>query len=126
MKTTLKICLIFLATTASAQSSRVPIIDLKPAMASAAANGEIAGVFSGELAEFYAREFHSSAPVLVDITRTGPHREPGCARLRVRISQAGVRRNDAAGKLGNPVDQALAFTVNYCANGRYPVGEDKP
>jgi hypothetical protein len=126
MKTTSLICLMFLAMTAFAQEPRVPIVDLKPAMASAAANGELAGVFSGKLAEFYAREFRTTAPVLVDITRTGSHREPGCARLRVRISQAGIRSKDASGKTGNPVDQALAFTVNYCANGRYPVGEDKP
>ncbi len=117
--------LLFIGESTHAQSARTPITELKSAMMMAVKTGNVQGVFSGELGEFYMREFQSAQPVLLDITRIGSHQEAGCARLTVHISQGAVRSKDAAGAMSKPKDQSLGFNINYCADGRYPAGEEK-
>jgi hypothetical protein len=107
---------------ANAQS-RVVVTDMKVAMRSAL-EAPVAGVFAGEVADYAAREFKSSEPVLVDIKRIGNHQQPGCGRLRVQLRQNATRIPDATGTFGPPAPQSLAYSLNFCEDGTFPRGEE--
>jgi hypothetical protein len=103
-------------------TGRIAITDMKQAL-KAALNGPVSGYFAGELATYATREFKSAALVLVDAASIGAHRQVGCGRLRVTLRQAAVQVPDKNGLLSKAAPQAMTFSINFCADGTYPVGE---
>jgi hypothetical protein len=107
-----------------AAQTRVPVTDMREALREALI-APVSGTFIGPLADYFAREFKTREPVLVDIERIAPHAQAGCGRLRVALRQAAVRVPDAKGQFGGAREQTLVYSVNYCAHGDFPQGEEK-
>lgn len=103
-------------------AGRIAITDMKQALRTAL-SAPVSGYFAGELASYTAREFKSASLVLVDVSAVATHPQAGCKRLRVQLQQAGVQVPDSKGLLSKPTPQAMTFSINFCADGTYPVGE---
>lgn len=79
-------------------------------------DGRSGGVLAGRVPTLMASMFSTSAPLHVDVSTLRKYREPGCARLNVKFSQAAVvEAKDAA-----PSDKVFAVQLNYCLDGRPP------
>lgn len=109
--------LVCLAGTCHAQDrtvTRLPVLELKPLLMQAAAQGQAHGVLTGVAAEVIARRLGATAPIEVDVQRLHPLAPAGCARLEVN-----TRQRDVPTK-GQPRDQSLVYQISYCADGRFP------
>ncbi|MBK6742607.1 MAG: hypothetical protein IPG66_06345 [Hydrogenophilales bacterium] len=103
--------------------ARQTVTSLKPLLITALKTGQAEGELDNRDARAFTRTFGASAPILIDVTRIGGHKEPGCGRLQVVTRQAGVIERDEKGLALPAKDQSLTYQVNYCASGRFPVGE---
>ena len=84
--------------------------------------GKAHGEMGGQVRESFARLFGTDAPILVDVERLEALAMPGCYRLRVTTTQAGVYEFDPKTKVRNatPSNKMLDYKVSYCANGHFP------
>ncbi len=108
---------------AEAAWARQTVASLKPLLLTALKTGQAEGELDNRDARAFTRTFGASAPILIDVTRIGGHKEYGCGRLQVVTRQAGVIERDEKGQALPAKDQSLTYQVNYCASGRFPVGE---
>lgn len=106
-----------LATPSLAQH-RLPVADVRTLLLAAhdAPDGVAAGVLAGPSAEAISQRFSTTAPILVDVHTLHSLAQPGCRRLAVRISQAGVQLPGAAA----PRLQVMEFGVDHCRDGTPP------
>lgn len=111
-----------LALAPSAQA-RENVTTIKPLLIKALQTGKAEGALVSRDAQAFSQQFGTSAPILVDVEQVGTHKERGCGRLRVVTRQAGVIERDANAKPRPAADQSLAWQVNYCVSGRFPIGE---
>lgn len=111
------------AALASPAMAREAVTSIKPLLVRALQAGKAKGTLVSRDAQAFSRQFGTAAPILVDVEQVGSHKERGCGRLRVVTRQAGVVERDAQGKPRPAADQSLAWQVNYCVSGRFPIGE---
>ena len=102
------------AASPSETTPRQAVTDLKPLLASAAAEGSARGTLTGPSAQAIARRFQADAPIEIDVRRLQQLPQPGCGRLEVTTRQRDVNQ---AGKRG---DQEMVYQLSYCADGRFP------
>ena len=86
-----------------------------------APDGRSNGVLTGRVPALMASMFSTSAPLRVAVSTLRKYREPGCARLDVKFSQAAV----IASKDAAPVEKRFAVQLNYCLDGRPPKHPDE-
>jgi hypothetical protein len=103
--------------------ARQTVTSLKPLLITALKTGQAEGELDNRDARAFTRTFGTSAPILIDVTRVGAHKEAGCGRLQVVTRQAGVIERDEKGQVLPAKDQSLTYQVNYCVSGRFPVAE---
>jgi hypothetical protein len=96
-----------------------PVTDLMPMLEQARTTGEARGTLGGEAAQRLA-EAGFPQPVEVIVTRLATLREPGCARLMVRLVQRGVTIPGET----SPRDRETGFEANLCEGGRSPSSEE--
>jgi hypothetical protein len=106
------------ASFADEQVSRTPVEDFRELLVAAIASptGTAHGVLVGPMAEAITEGGGASGPVLLDVSTLRRYRQPGCARLNVRISQEGVRAPAAR----SPGKQTVDVGINYCRDGSAP------
>lgn len=105
--------------------AREAVTTIKPLLVRALTSGRAEGVLVGPAAQAMSKRFGTSAPILVDVERIGSHRQTGCGRLRVLTRQAGVVEvANGQGPAQPASDRSFAWQVNYCATGRFPIGEE--
>jgi len=102
------------AASPSETAARQAVIDLKPLLARAAAEGSARGTLTGPGAQAIARRFQTDAPIEIDVRRLQQLPQPGCGRLEVTTRQRDVNQS---GKRG---DQEMVYQLSYCADGRFP------
>jgi hypothetical protein len=103
---------------AASEPARRAVEDLRVLLVEAlrSPTGRASGVITGRLSNALTSRFSTAAPLLIDVSTLRKYRQPGCARLNVKFSQAGVvEKKDAA-----PSDQVIAVQLNYCLDGRPP------
>ncbi len=103
--------------------ARQTVASVKPLLLTALKTGQAEGELDNRDARAFTQTFGASAPILIDVTRIGGHKEPGCGRLQVVTRQAGVIERNEKGQARPAKDQSLTYQVNYCASGRFPIGE---
>ena len=116
--------IVILALLAQDAMARQTVSSLKPLLVEALRKGSAEGLLANPDAKAFSQTFGSTAPILIDVVRIGSHQEAGCGRLRVTTSQAGVVERDQKGQKRPAKDQRLVYQVNYCASGRFPIGEE--
>ncbi|MRV70583.1 hypothetical protein GJ700_02470 [Duganella sp. FT92W] len=81
-----------------------------------APDGSAQGILTGELASAIGRQFHTTAPLQVQVTTLKRYSQPGCRRLNVAIIQ------DAVVIPGNstPENKRIDFGIDYCRDGSPP------
>lgn len=102
----------------SLAQQRLPVGDVRTLLLAAhdAPDGAATGVLAGPSAEAISQRFSTTAPIMVDVHTLHPLAQPGCRRLAVRISQAGVQLPGAAA----PRLQVMEFGVDHCHDGLPP------
>jgi hypothetical protein len=102
----------------SLAQQRLPVADVRTLLLAAhdAPDGVAAGVLAGPSAEAISQRFSTTAPIMVDVHTLHSLAQPGCRRLGVRISQAGVQLPGAA----SPRLQVIEFGVDHCHDGLPP------
>jgi hypothetical protein len=105
-------------------SARQVVDTLKPLLVEALKGGRAEGLLDNPDARAFTKTFGATAPIRVDVERVGSHAQPGCGRLEVTTRQAGVVERDEKGTALQAKDQRLVYQVNFCENGRFPVGEE--
>ena len=78
--------------------------------------GEARGQLTGEVASLMSERFHTTGPILIDVTTERRYAQPGCSRLKVRFSQDGVVLPGESAPQTRTVDIGL----NYCRDGSPP------
>ena len=78
--------------------------------------GEARGQLIGEVADVMSERFHTTGPVLIDVTTERRYAQPGCSRLKARFSQNGVLQPGESAPQSKVVDIGL----NYCRDGSPP------
>lgn len=78
--------------------------------------GQAHAVLSGPEAQALQQRFGASSPLHIDVRTLKRFAQPGCARLEVTFRQDDVHLPEAPG----PKTQTLAFSLNYCLDGRAP------
>lgn len=116
--------LILLSMSSAPAWAKQTVTSVKPLLVQALKTGSASGVLVNPDARAFSKTFGSNAPILIEVTRIGTHQEAGCGRLRVTTSQAGVVERDTKGQPQPAKDQRLMYQVNYCENGRFPIGEE--
>lgn len=111
------------AALASPALARENVTTIKPLLIKALRVGKAEGKLVSRDAQAFSQQFGTSAPILVDVEQVGTHKEQGCGRLRVVTRQAGVIERDTQGTPRPAAEQFLAWQVNYCLSGRFPIGE---
>lgn len=103
---------------AGAQPARTPVEQFAPLLLAAldAPDGAARGVLKGDVAATMGRQYGTSAPIEIDVTTIARYAQPGCARLRVDVSQQGVKFAATA----TPQRQEIRFELNYCSDGLPP------
>ncbi|MBY0239988.1 MAG: hypothetical protein K2X55_11805 [Burkholderiaceae bacterium] len=106
------------ATAAGAQPVRTPVEQFAPLLRAAleAPDGAAYGVLTGRMATAIGSQFGTSAPIEIDVATLVRYEQPGCARLRVDVSQQAVKLMAAAA----PQRQEIRFELNYCSDGLAP------
>lgn len=76
--------------------------------------GTASGVMTGEIAEHFSRQFHSTSTLFANARVIAPLIQPDCRRLEVIM-----RKADVATPTGR---QAVTMTakLNYCLDGKPP------
>lgn len=115
------LALVLLAQDAMARQN---VTSLRPLFIEAIKKGSSEGTLVSNDAKVMARIFGSTSPILLDVKRIGSHKEPGCARLQVTTSQAGVIERDKEGKILPAKNQRMEYEINFCESGRFPIGEE--
>lgn len=105
---------ILIAQPVSAQH-RQPVESIKPLLLAAITQGKAHGLLQGPTAKLMRERFGATSPIEVDVVRLRPHVMPGCHRLSVKTTQAGVREGKGPAK-----EMVLAYEVNFCKNGQFP------
>lgn len=112
--------LLLLAATAlpALGGERVLADSLRPLLIAAidSPQGSAHGTLTGDYAEALKRKFATRAPVEIDVTTEYRFAQPGCSRLKVLMSQAGVVMSAGAA----PEDKKIEFGLNYCRDGAAP------
>jgi hypothetical protein len=111
-------CVLAHAVDASAQPARRPVEQFAPLLLAAldAPDGAAHGVLTGNMAVAISRQYGTSAPIEIDVATIVRYAQPGCARLRVDVSQQGVKFAATAA----PQRQEIRFELNYCSDGLPP------
>jgi hypothetical protein len=109
-----------IGSSAWSQSPRTPVEDPRVLLVEAlrSPTGKASGVLAGRLSDAMGSRFSTTAPLLIDVSTLRKYREPGCARLNVKFSQASVIERDNA----TAADNVMAVQLNYCLDGRPPKG----
>lgn len=99
-------------------AARTPVEQFAPLLRTAldSPDGTARGMLTGGPAAAISRQYQTSAPIHIDVSTIVRYRQQGCARLRVDVTQNGVRLNAAAA----PGLQQLRFELNYCSDGLPP------
>lgn len=119
--TTVALCALLVSlATPPAQAQVREVTTIKPLLIEAIRLGRAEGQLVGEAAAFMAREFGSSAPILITVKRLRAHKKPGCARLEVETRQANVLDRTPEGPGKAVADKELIYEINFCENGRVP------
>ena len=103
---------------AEAPSQRIPVAQFAPLLRAAldAPGGTAHGVLAGPVAAAFKRQFGTGGEVEIDVSTIVRYAQPGCARLRVDVSQEGVNLSAQSA----PQRQQLRFELNYCSDGLPP------
>ena len=98
--------------------SRTPVEDFRVLLVTAitASTGTAQGVLVGPMAAAISDNSGARGPILLDVSTLRRYRQPGCARLNVRISQEGVQAPAAR----SPGKQAIDIGIDYCQDGSAP------
>ena len=95
-------------------TQRIPVSEIKPLLALAAARGAAHGVLTGPGADYVRRRFDATPPIEIDVSTLHALPQPGCARLEVTTRQRDVLEG---GKRG---DQELRWEISFCRDGSFP------
>ena len=98
--------------------SRTPVEDFRVLLVTAitASAGTAHGVLVGPMATAITDNSGARGPILLDVSTLRRYRQPGCARLNVRISQEGVQAPAAR----SPGKQTMDIGIDYCRDGSAP------
>jgi hypothetical protein len=108
---------------ATAQTTaRLPVEDFRELLVKAieSSDGAAHGMLIGPMADAMSSRMKTAAPILVDVTTVRRYQQPGCSRLSVRFSQAGV----ALPGEDKPRTETLDLGLNYCKDGLSPKSLD--
>lgn len=107
-----------LALAMDAPARRAPVEQFAPLLRAAldAPNGMAHGVLAGSVAVAFKRQFGTGGDVDIDVSTIVRYAQRGCARLRVDVSQEGVKLSTQA----TPQQQRVRFELNYCSDGLPP------
>jgi hypothetical protein len=107
-----------LSAIAGDDAARQHVQDVRPLMIAAidSTAGEARGILDGDAAQAIGRHFHSTAPILVDISTERRFGQAGCSRLKVAFRQDGVVLPGAV----SGSRQGVVFGVDYCRDGTAP------
>jgi hypothetical protein len=112
------------AAAGDARVTRTPVASVKPLLLTAIDTGAAYGELTGKPSDVTRQIFETNAPIVIDVKRIAAHRQPGCARLEVTTSQAGVVLPAKKGaKPPAPKDMTVRYQIDYCRNGEFPAGE---
>lgn len=97
---------------------RAPVTQFAPLLRAAldAPGGTAHGVLAGLVAAAFKRQFGTGGEIDIDVSTIVRYAQPGCARLRVDVSQEGVKLSAQAA----PQRQQVRFELNYCSDGLPP------
>lgn len=114
----LTVCVLMPGDDAGAQPVRVQVEQFAPLLLSAlqAQDGRARGVLVGSLAMAIGQQYGTSAPIEIDVSTVVRYAQQGCARLRVDVSQQGLKFAAPA----TPQRQDIRFELNYCGDGLPP------
>lgn len=115
---------------AQSHSARAPVEDLRILLVAAldAPDGRAQGVLVGRASDFFTQRFQAHGPILVDVNTERRFAQTGCARLKLRVSQAGVSLPASASPIDvspgdskpKTRDMTLDIGLNYCRDGTPP------
>ena len=114
VKTTL---LISLCVTNALAIERQSVTTIKPLLIAALNHGEAHGVLTGEAAQWVARFFKTTAPIEIDVKTVKPLSRPGCMRLAITTTQAGVWDFNREKRAPTAERNSFTWSVNYCRDG---------
>jgi len=109
--------LISLCATNALAIERQSVTAIKPLLIAALNHGEAHGVLTGEAAQWVARYFKTTAPIEIDVRTVKALSRPGCMRLAITTTQAGVWDFNREQRAPTAQRNAFTWTVNYCRDG---------
>ncbi len=109
--------LISLCATNALAIERQSVTAIKPLLIAALKHGEAHGVLTGEAAQWVARYFKTTAPIEIDVRTVKALSRPGCMRLAITTTQAGVWDFNREKRAPTAERNSFTWTVNYCRDG---------
>lgn len=83
-------------------------------------SGRAEGTLVGPAADLFSAQFKSQGTLLVTAAVLHPLKSPDCKRIRMVYT-----KKDVVGPRG-PQDLVLTSDLNYCLDGRPPIGQELP
>lgn len=88
----------------------------KDVLIDAIQNAQASGLMEGELSELFAAQFRSNGPLLVTAKVVQTFADPSCKRIEL------VYRKKDVHSASGLTDAVVKGRVNYCLDGRPPMG----
>ena len=105
-------------------ADRQAVTTVKPLLVTALDQGEAHGVLVGQVAQYIAQTFKSTAPIEIDVKTVRALGEPGCKRFAVTTSQDNVVDFNRERRDTKPARTAFTYQLNYCRDGRMPQAKE--